>query len=164
MAHGAPKAWSGRARFGSGWTTYEGICGDALPHRHLAAQLVIALKGEVRVAGERDTLLAPALLIRGGALHTIFPSSEKRRVVYFQRDGGAVLPGWSFQSDDLCAPPTRLIERLRTAGDFPGSVASLFCDLPPPAHDDRLAMAMAQLSAVAPTSRSAERGAPGGPV
>jgi AraC-like DNA-binding protein len=159
MAHGAPKAWSGRARFGYGWTTYEGICGDAQPHRHLAAQLVIALKGEVRVAGERDTLLAPAVLIRAGALHAIFPRSEKRRVVYFQRDGGAVLPGWSPQSDDLCAPPTRLIEPLGAAGDFPGSVAGLLCDLPPPTLDDRRAMAMAQLSAVAPTYREVRNAA-----
>ena len=153
MAIGAGSAWSGRASFGPGWTTYEGVCGDAHPHRHLAAQLVIAREGQVRVVGDRGVVTAPAVLIGSGALHAIVPSAEDRRVVYLQRDGGAALPGWPPQSEDLRAPPDRLIEPLRAATDFPGAIADLFAGLAPPRLDDRLATAMAQLCAAAPTSR-----------
>ena len=90
-------AWSGRFRFGDDWACFEGLCGDAQAHRHLAAQVVIGVSGPVMIRGERGAVVADAIMIAPGALHAIVPTDRIVRVIYLQ-GFGRVARSWGVRT------------------------------------------------------------------
>lgn len=90
---GSVHPWSGKVWFGEDWACFEGLCGDAQAHRHLAAQVVVGLSGPVTVAGASSAVVGEAVLIAPGALHAIVPSDRIVRVVYLQ-SFGRLACGW----------------------------------------------------------------------
>lgn len=79
--------WSGQVWFGEDWACFEGLCGDAQEHHHLAAQVTLGLSGPVTVEGANGAVVGDAVLIAPGALHAIVPSDRIVRVVYLQGFG-----------------------------------------------------------------------------
>lgn len=81
MATRAP--WSGHTWFGDGWACFEGVCGDAKPHRHLSAQVVAGVDGPVSVMGEAGSVRGDAVLVPAGAVHAI-AAAPRARLVFLQ--------------------------------------------------------------------------------
>lgn len=79
--------WSGQVWFGEDWACFEGLCGDAEAHRHLAAQVVVGLSGPAAVKGASGVVVGKAVLIAPGVLHAIVPSDRMVRVIYLQSFG-----------------------------------------------------------------------------
>lgn len=151
----APHSWTGRTRLGEGWACYEGVCGDARPHRHLAAQLVVGLEGPVRVEGLGGAVTAPAVLIRAGALHAVTPGPGRTRVIHL-RAPTPVGADWPVadSGDGMAIPPASVAERLRTADDPAVALAALIADAGPRSSlDRRLTLALVHLSQVGPAAQ-----------
>lgn len=143
MADAAPQKWSGHTRFGAGWACFEGICGDAQPHRHLAAQMIVGLAGAVRVDGPRGAASGAAILVRAGALHAVQPTTAAVRIIYLQ----AFSPlgrAWSTygRGEDLVVPPSDLAMRLRSCANLPATLSELASACPQPVLDERLSEAL----------------------
>lgn len=146
MAQPAARIWSGHTRFGAGWACFEGACGDAQPHRHLAAQLIVGQAGPVRVASGQGALSGDAVLVRAGALHAVAPTSAAR-VIYLQAFSPLGRRWAAFgRGEDLVTPPAELAAQLRSCADLPAALAELARACPKPAIDPRLAQALDSLA------------------
>jgi AraC-like DNA-binding protein len=137
--------WSGQVWFGDDWACFEGLCGDAQAHRHLAAQVVVGLSGPATVQGASGAVVGEAVLIAPGALHAIVPSDRTVRVVYLQSFGRLArswgVPTWPATP---CARPARWAGRLR--GPDPGrSLAAASAASEPRPLDPRLAAALQEM-------------------
>ncbi|MCI3130917.1 helix-turn-helix domain-containing protein [Phenylobacterium aquaticum] len=137
--------WSGQVWFGEDWACFEGLCGDARAHHHLAAQVVVGLSGSVTVEGPCGAVVGEAVLIAPRALHAIVPSDRIVRVVYLQSFGG-LAHSWGIPTRPAApyALPARWADRLR--GPDPGrslAAASAACE--PRRLDPRLAAALQDL-------------------
>ncbi len=139
-------AWSGETRFGEGWAWFEGRCGDARPHRHLAAQMIVGIFEPVEVDGPTGSRSGSAILIPAGLLHAVRPIGTAVRVIYVQSFSplGRVWSG--FGREDLIIPPAALSEQLRAATDLGDSLARLAADYTPPPLDRRLRDALSILA------------------
>lgn len=134
--------WSGQVWFGEDWACFEGLCGDAQAHRHLAAQVVVGLSGPATVEGASGAVVGEAVLIAPGALHAIVPSDRIVRVVYLQSFGRLARSWgvWTWPSTP-CAQPARWAGRLR--GADPGrSLAAAAAATEPQRLDPRLVAAL----------------------
>lgn len=145
MAQAVSHIWSGHTRFGAGWACFEGACGDAQPHRHLAAQLIVGLAGPVRVEAAHSSLSGAAVLVRAGALHAVEPTPAAR-VVYLQAFS-PLAQAWSVfgRGEDLTTPPDDLAKRLKTCGDLAATLSSLAQARPEPVIERRVARALEHL-------------------
>jgi AraC-like DNA-binding protein len=134
--------WSGEVWFAEDWACFEGLCGDAQAHGHLAAQVVVGLSGPVTVEGARGAVAGEAVLIAPGALHAIVPSERIVRVVYLQ-SFGRLARSWGVDTwpDTPCAQSARWAGRLRGA-DPARSLAAVAAAAEPGRLDPRLAAAL----------------------
>lgn len=101
-----PSSWRGDLVVGDLWASWRGAAGDAAPHRHLAAQAVIAPMGvRVRVVdGEGQQYGATVILIDPLASHALLPIVEAQ--ILFVEPGA------------ICAPAVApLLETIRAARD-----------------------------------------------
>lgn len=139
-------AWSGETRLGDGWAWFEGHCGDASPHRHLAAQMIVGISEPVRVDAPAGSRIGPAILIPTGVLHAVRPTRALVRVIYIQ-SFSALGRAWSdFGREELIIPPAALSEELRDAMDLGEALARLAADCAPPPLDGRLRDALGILA------------------
>lgn len=131
-------AWSGETRLGEGWAWFEGRCGDARPHRHLAIQMIVGISKSVQVDSPAGSRTGPAILIPTGLLHAVRPTGAPVRVIYVQ-SFSSLGRAWSdFGREVLIVPPAALSERLRCAIDLGDNLARLAADCSPPQLDERL--------------------------
>lgn len=69
-----PSAWLGNAVLGDGWATFSGHSGDNAPHQHLAVQLVVAHKTNVRInIADQGEIESPAVVIAPNIHHRLLP-------------------------------------------------------------------------------------------
>lgn len=131
-------AWSGETRLGDGWAWFEGRCGDARPHRHLAAQMIVGISKPAQVDGPGGSRIEPAILIPAGLLHAVLPTGAPVRVIYIQSFSPLGRAWADFGREDLILPPAALSERLRDTSDLGATLARLAADCSPPPLDARL--------------------------
>lgn len=144
------RAWSGQTRLGEGWAWFEGRCGDARPHRHLAVQMVVGISELVQVDALAGSRVGPAILIPAGVLHAVRPTGTPVRVIYAQ-SSSPLGRAWSdFGREDLILPPAALSELLRGAADLGDALARLAADCAPPPLDGRLRDALGILARAPP--------------
>lgn len=143
--------WAGQIWFGEDWACFEGLCGDAQAHRHLAAQIVVGLSGPAVVEGAAGAVAGRAILIAPGVLHAIVPSDQVVRVVYLQ-GFGRLARRWdvgAWPAIPRVAPP-RLASHLR--GSDPGrSLAAASAASEPRDLDPRLAAALQEMTRASAT-------------
>lgn len=138
-------AWSGQVWFAEDWACFEGLCGDAQAHGHLAAQVVVGLSGPVTVEGAKGAVVGEVVLIAPGALHAIVPSDRIVRVVYLQ-SFGRLARSWGVETWPATprAQPAQWAGRLR--GTDPGrSLAADATASEPRSLDPRLAAALQEM-------------------
>ncbi|MGH6615218.1 helix-turn-helix domain-containing protein [Sphingomonas sp.] len=139
--------WDGETRLGDGWAAYEGPTADSRPHRHLAIQLAIGLKEPVAIAGDRGTVMAPAILVRAGARHRLLPAPGGVRCVFVEVDSRA---GQAWQSatidDDIFQAPADLAHEFRAGEDVAAAMRRLTDACPHRVFDDRLARVLTALA------------------
>jgi len=99
-----PPSWRGELVVGDLWASWRGAAGDAAPHRHLAAQAVIAPMGACVVDGEGQRHGATVILIDPLVRHALLPIVEAQ--ILFVEQGAIGAPA--------VAP---LLESIRAARD-----------------------------------------------
>ena len=69
-----PSSWQCKALLGDGWATFSGHSGDNAPHQHLAVQLVVAHKKNVRInIADQGEIESPAVVISPNIQHQLLP-------------------------------------------------------------------------------------------
>lgn len=147
MADDILNPWAGRTGFGHGWAVFDGVCGDAQPHQHLAAQMIIGLGRPVRVTGEGCVATGDAVLVRAGARHAIQPSPDPVRVIYLEAFSPLGLAWGRFgPGQDLVAPPADLVAALRSSANIADTLVQLEAACARPQRDPRLDATLARLA------------------
>lgn len=139
-------AWAGEIRLGEGWAWFEGRCGDARPHRHLAVQMIVGISESVQVDAPAGSRVGPAILIPAGLLHAVRPTAAPVRVIYVQSSSPLGRAWSAFGREDLILPPAALSEHLRGATHVGDALTRLAADCSPPSLDRRLQDALRLLA------------------
>lgn len=146
MANDSETPWQGRTRFGQWWACFEGECGEANPHRHLAAQMIVASSGSVTIKGSEQCLTAPAIFIRANALHSVTPTRVPVRMIYVRADSPLACQ-WSVWSggEPIAGVPSALSSRLRQTRDVSSTLDAMGRTCPTNDFDPRLSSTLDEL-------------------
>lgn len=68
--------WPGQLHFGPDWASYRGEMPEHAPHRHAAAQVAVALSGELVCETTTAHVISPAVVIAPDALHRMEASRD----------------------------------------------------------------------------------------
>lgn len=160
MVQVASNRWSGQVARGDGWACFEGVCGDAMPHRHLAAQLTVGLEGAVTVVGATGPVTARAVIARPGILHAVVPLSGRVRAIYLPAQSVLGAAWCALARQDVPVPaPDELAQTLARDCLLPETLARLSEACKPVFLDHRLRAALDSLSGEGAKNRGIQRAA-----